>query len=119
MVHISFSPDTKTWFPVLSDTSSSSSSLNLKNVPNHLNAPRETANDFPHIMLFAPKQDRLVDGERLINHFINYESRDIYKIWYIDEYSHLDVLWAKDVIERIGKPIVENMRIPSNETVHN
>ncbi|CAG58469.1 uncharacterized protein GVI51_D03201 [Nakaseomyces glabratus] len=112
-------PDTKTWFPVLSDTSSSSSSLNLKNVPNHLNAPRETANDFPHIMLFAPKQDRLVDGERLINHFINYESRDIYKIWYIDEYSHLDVLWAKDVIERIGKPIVENMRIPSNETVHN
>lgn len=106
-------PDTKRWFPIEESPADSSSSLNLKSVPIHLNETRNSAKDFPHIMIFAPKQDRLVDGERLINHFINYESRDIYKIWYINEYSHLDVLWAKDVIERIGRPIVENMRLPS------
>lgn len=54
----------------------------------------------PNIYLFVPKQDRLVDGERLINHFVNVESSVNYKIWYIDEYAHIDVLWAHDVIER-------------------
>ncbi|CAI4662223.1 BTE_collapsed_G0035830.mRNA.1.CDS.1 [Saccharomyces cerevisiae] len=63
--------------------------------------------------MFIPKQDRLVDGERLINHFINHEANAVYKIWYIDEYSHLDVLWAHDVIDRIGKPMIENLRFPN------
>lgn len=63
----------------------------------------------PNIYLFVPKQDRLVDGERLINHFVNVESSVNYKIWYIDEYAHIDVLWAHDVIERIGKPILQNL----------
>ncbi|EJS42744.1 YLL012W [Saccharomyces arboricola H-6] len=67
------------------------------------------ASKAPNIYLFVPKQDRLVDGERLINHFVNVESNVNYKIWYIDEYAHIDVLWAHDVIERIGKPIVQNL----------
>ena len=67
------------------------------------------ASKAPNIYLFVPKQDRLVDGERLINHFVNVESNVNYKIWYIDEYAHIDVLWAHDVIERIGKPILQNL----------
>lgn len=68
----------------------------------------------PNILLFVPKQDRLVDGERLINHFVKHENNLDYKIWYIDEYSHLDVLWATDAIERIAKPMVENLRFPDD-----
>lgn len=71
-----------------------------------LNPGNKEAN--PNIMLFVPKQDRLVDGEKLINHFVNCETNVNYKIWYIDEYAHVDVLWATDVIDRIGKPMVEN-----------
>ncbi|KAL3235138.1 hypothetical protein RNJ44_02926 [Nakaseomyces bracarensis] len=60
-----------------------------------------------NIMMVFPRQDRLVDGERLINHFVYHENHSIFKIWYIDEYSHLDVLWAHDVIERVGKPMLK------------
>ncbi|KAG0667437.1 hypothetical protein C6P45_005490 [Maudiozyma exigua] len=69
----------------------------------------------PNILLFVPKQDRLVDGERLINHFVKHENNVNYKIWYINEYSHLDVLWATDVIDRIGKPIAENLKFHDPE----
>ncbi|CAB4252524.1 similar to Saccharomyces cerevisiae YLR020C YEH2 Steryl ester hydrolase, catalyzes steryl ester hydrolysis at the plasma membrane [Maudiozyma barnettii] len=103
-------PHDKTWFPLRHEMNETRQAQH--NI--HLNPPRDTAKDFPQIMLFIPKQDRLVDGERLINHFVNYEDNSVYKIWYIDEYSHLDVLWAYDVIERIGKPIINNIRYPNN-----
>lgn len=64
----------------------------------------------PNFLLFVPKQDRLVNGERLINHFMEHEDHDAFKIWYIDEYSHMDILWAHDVIERIGMKILENIQ---------
>ncbi|CAI4047284.1 hypothetical protein SUVZ_12G0760 [Saccharomyces uvarum] len=104
-------PDKKTWFPVAKNDDDSGNSLSNDNL--HLNPKRQNSDDFPHIIMFIPKQDRLVDGERLINHFINHEANSVYKIWYIDEYSHLDVLWAHDVIDRIGKPMIENMRFPN------
>lgn len=99
-------PDSKTWFPI-DDGHPVAKPEGL-----HLNGTRQTAEDYPHFMMFIPRQDRLVDGERLINHFINHESNSIYKIWYIDEYSHLDVLWAHDVIDRVGQPLVNNLRLP-------
>lgn len=98
-------PDVKTWFPLLYESTRLGEDL-------HLNPHKSSIEDWPKTLLFIPKQDRLVDGERLINHFINYEPNSIYKIWYIDEYSHLDVLWACDVVERVGNPLLENMRIP-------
>ena len=64
----------------------------------------------PNVLLFVPRQDRLVDGERIINHFVKHEKNVNYKIWYINEYSHLDVLWATDAIERVAKPIAENLK---------
>lgn len=99
-------PDERSWFPLKQNQDTNKI---------HLNSAREEVQDFPRIMLFIPRQDRLVDGERLINHFINHEDSSLYKIWYIDEYSHLDVLWAHDVIERIGKPIIDNISIQHPE----
>ncbi|KAF4000758.1 putative alpha/beta-hydrolase lipase region family protein [Saccharomyces cerevisiae] len=104
-------PDKKTWFPIAKNDDDSGN--NLDNNKLHLNPKRQNSEEFPHIIMFIPKQDRLVDGERLINHFINHEANAVYKIWYIDEYSHLDVLWAHDVIDRIGKPMIENLRFPN------
>ncbi|SCU79389.1 LAFA_0B02806g1_1 [Lachancea sp. 'fantastica'] len=97
-------PDAKTWFPTESD-------LSIKKLPCHTNAKMSTIDQYPRILLFVPKQDRLVDGERLINHFADFESQELYKCWYIDEYSHLDVLWAHDVISRIGRPVLDNIRV--------
>ncbi|KAK5959507.1 sterol esterase PWA37_003468 [Arxiozyma heterogenica] len=111
-------PPEKTWFPISSksnvneDEGTNTDGTKPFRSPLHLNKTRNGSEFFPRIMLFIPKQDRLVDGEKLINHFINHEDKSLYKIWYIDEYSHLDVLWAYDVIDRIGKPILDNMRLP-------
>lgn len=105
-------PDVKTWFPVHSESTSMDEHL-------HKNEHKPVTQDWPKILLFIPRQDRLVDGERLINHFINHEPHSIFKIWYIDEYSHLDVLWAGDVIERIGKPMLENMYFPEQHSATN
>lgn len=121
-------PPEKTWFPInKTEESEENSNKNgnsneddnddiekISTPPLHLNKTRENAKHFPRILLFIPRQDRLVDGEKLINHFINHEDKSIYKIWYIDEYSHLDVLWAHDVIDRIGKPVLDNIRLPED-----
>ena len=118
-------PPEKTWFPISSrsDISENEGITFDRNKPlgspHHLNKTRDNSESFPRIMLFVPKQDRLVDGEKLINHFINHEDKSIYRVWYIDEYSHLDVLWAHDVIDRIGKPILENMRLPYDKLEQN
>lgn len=107
-------PPEKTWFPVETGAPVE------KAVQNHLNKTRKSPSDYPHIMMFIPRQDRLVNGEKLINHFIQHESHSLFKIWYIDEYSHLDVLWAHDTIERIGRPLVANLRLSEtlNEEKH-
>ncbi|GMM37020.1 sterol esterase [Saccharomycopsis crataegensis] len=65
----------------------------------------------PPIYLFVPGKDKLVDGEMLIDHFDRYET-DLTEFRYkrIEHYSHLDVLWATDVIETIGQPIVEFLK---------
>ncbi|SCU82858.1 LAME_0C03136g1_1 [Lachancea meyersii CBS 8951] len=97
-------PEEKIWFPVEDDPY-------CHNLPYHTNRAKESAEEYPRILLFVPKQDRLVDGERVINHFANFEPHSLYKCWYIDEYSHLDVLWAHDVISRIGRPILDNIRV--------
>lgn len=111
-------PPERTWFPVnrgQDDEENENENEKIES-PIHLNEMRSNAKSFPKILIFIPRQDRLVDGEKLINHFINHENKSIYKIWYIDEYSHLDVLWAHDVIDRIGKPMLDNIRLPQKFT---
>lgn len=99
-------PDRKTWFPIDNKNIYEDEQL-------HNNIKCKDADKLPKIIMFVPKQDKLVDGVRLINHFVNYEAKCLYKIWYIEEYSHLDVLWAHDVIERIGKKMIEEIRTPT------
>lgn len=69
----------------------------------------QDSNKIPNIMFFIPKLDKLVDNERLVEHFENFEDSKHYKIWLLDDYSHLDVLWATDVLDRVGEPILKNL----------
>lgn len=63
---------------------------------------------FPPLLLVVPGQDNLVDPYRLIRRIKQTEARVMrkVKITEIPEYSHLDVLWASDVVEKIGAPLV-------------
>lgn len=64
--------------------------------------------DTPPIYLFIPEEDKLVDCGLLLRHFEKFETeipRFHYKV--LPKYSHLDVLWAKDVITTIGEPLLE------------
>ncbi|CCK73029.1 uncharacterized protein KNAG_0M01760 [Huiozyma naganishii CBS 8797] len=103
-------PPNKSWFPV------ADASTPVEQSDIHLNETRSTANEFPQLLVFIPRQDRLVNGEKLVDHFTHHEDNSVYKIWYIDEYSHLDVLWAHDVIDRIGQQVITHMRNPAATT---
>ena len=111
-------PEHKVWYPTdfhnaeqESRNSSSTATFQktatrAKSTHIHNNSDK---NLYPNFLIFAPRLDRLVDGARLINHFTKYEDPALYKIWYIEHYSHLDVLWADDVLEKIGKPILDHL----------
>lgn len=68
----------------------------------------------PQILMVVPKRDKLVDGQRLIKHFQNHEDSNYFKYWIYDQYSHLDVLWATDIIETIAKPLQQEL----NASIH-
>jgi pimeloyl-ACP methyl ester carboxylesterase len=63
--------------------------------------------DSPKIFLVVPKKDKLVDGEALISHLHNYEDPSTFSYIFLDDYSHLDVLWSETVIRDIGNPILD------------
>ncbi|CAI8504881.1 unnamed protein product [Hanseniaspora opuntiae] len=92
-------PDNKVWFPIVQNESTFASER-----PFHVHEPQDLE-VYPKMTLFVPKLDKLVDGNRLCNHFTQFEDKRLYQIYYIDDYSHLDVLWSMDVIEVIGKRI--------------
>ncbi|XBW35997.1 hypothetical protein QEN19_001572 [Hanseniaspora menglaensis] len=92
-------PDNKIWFPVKSETVQFQT-----NTPLHVHEPKEISS-YPKVSLFVPKLDKLVDGNRLCNHFTNFEDNRLYDIYYLENYSHLDVLWSMDVIDVIGRRI--------------
>lgn len=61
----------------------------------------------PNLMLFIGTLDDLVNGNLFVQKLQNEPVMDgkwNYKI--IDGYSHLDVIWADDVVDVIGKPIL-------------
>lgn len=61
------------------------------------------------IVAFICSRDFLVDGKRLASHLQNFEpaySEQNLRVVELDDYSHLDVVWAADLQERIGKVIV-------------
>lgn len=57
------------------------------------------------MMVFLGDEDFLVDGKRLVTHMNHYEpgyNTDNFTSVDIEDYSHLDVIWAEDVIGKIG-----------------
>lgn len=64
-------------------------------------------NRCPPLALFVPGKDQLVDGQRLMNRFKagrEPDARVVHMALYKD-YEHLDVIWAADVVERVGREV--------------
>ncbi|CAG8952152.1 hypothetical protein HYFRA_00000891 [Hymenoscyphus fraxineus] len=61
----------------------------------------------PPLALFVAGKDHLVDGQRLMNRFKSGKEPDtrVLHMGYYKDYEHLDVIWAADVVERIGRKI--------------
>lgn len=64
----------------------------------------------PHVSPFAlwvPGSDELVDGRRLLRRLQNGREPCVRLVHakVVDEYEHLDVLWAMDVIEQVGQEL--------------
>ena len=63
----------------------------------------------PPFAFWIPASDQLVDGQRLLRRFQRGREPSVKLVHYsiIDEYEHLDVLWAMDAIEKVGKEVRE------------
>lgn len=61
----------------------------------------------PPVAIWVAGSDNLVDGERLLQRFRGGREPHVRLVHAktIDEYEHLDVLWAMDVIEQVGREI--------------
>lgn len=67
----------------------------------------------PDLMLVVGGRDDLVDGDMFINRLNNSEPEMNGRWDYIKipEYSHLDVLWADDLLDRVGDRIIEFLKV--------
>lgn len=63
----------------------------------------------PPVAMWIAGSDDLVDGHRLLRRFCNGREPHVQVVHakVVDEYEHLDVLWAMDVIEQVGKEVRE------------
>lgn len=61
----------------------------------------------PPFALWVAGSDGLVDGRRLLHRFQSGREPRVNVVYskVIDEYEHLDVLWAMDAIEQVGKEV--------------
>ncbi|CAN6644832.1 sterol esterase 2 [Trichomonascus vanleenenianus] len=63
---------------------------------------------FPPLALFVPGRDNLVSPYPLVNRLKSYERLETpVEVVDIPGYSHLDVLWAHDVIDKVGRPLAK------------
>ena len=74
---------------------------------------------FPPLQLVVPGRDNLVDPYKLVNRIRQVEEPFMQKVLVteIPEYTHLDVLWASNVIEKVGFPMldfIKSTRIEGN-----
>ena len=78
----------------------------------------------PPFALWVAGSDDLVDGRRLLKRFANGREPHVRVVHakVIEEYEHLDVIWAMDVIEQVGRemrdvlwktcPVREDCKVP-------
>ncbi|KAG0674082.1 hypothetical protein C6P42_002405 [Pichia californica] len=66
----------------------------------------------PELLLVIGGKDDLVNGDLFINRLMHKEinMKDKWHYVKIPEYSHLDVLWADDIIETIGNSLLEFLK---------
>jgi pimeloyl-ACP methyl ester carboxylesterase len=66
-------------------------------------------NQTPPFALWIPGKDDLVDGRRLLRRFESGREPHVQVVHtrMIEEYAHLDVLWAMDSIEKVGREVRE------------
>ncbi|KAI5966420.1 uncharacterized protein KGF55_000729 [Candida pseudojiufengensis] len=71
------------------------------------------------ILLILGDNDYLVDGKRLLSHFVHYEpyynSNLNFNHVIIPTYNHLDVIWAEDVIGTVGYELLRFIDRNKNE----
>lgn len=67
-------------------------------------------NKLPPVCIVVPGLDDLVNPDKLVDRFRDVESKfenhDV-TVVNVPHYSHVDVLWAMDTIETVGKPLKE------------
>ena len=65
----------------------------------------------PPMAFWACGKDELVDGRRLLKRFDRGREPEVKVVHseLIEEYEHLDVIWAMDVIERVGKGVRDTL----------
>jgi hypothetical protein len=65
----------------------------------------------PPFALWVAGSDDLVDGRRLLRRFERGREPNVRIVHsrVIDEYEHLDVIWAMDCIEKVGKEVKETL----------
>lgn len=64
---------------------------------------------FPPLAVWVGGADHLVDGRRLLRRFARGREPHVRLVHsaFLPEYEHLDVIWAMDAIERVGKEVRE------------
>ena len=65
----------------------------------------------PPFALWVAGSDELVDGQRLLRRFARNREPHVRVVHskVIPEYEHLDVLWAMDAVDKVGKEVRETL----------
>ena len=63
----------------------------------------------PPLAMWVAGRDELVDGPRLLRRFENGREphANVVHARVIEDYEHLDVIWAVDAIEQVGKELID------------
>ena len=113
--------------PSSSSSSSSSSSDSDSNFNNRFRSRTTTSSSrgshawysvqSPPFALWIAGSDELVDGRRLLRRFDRGREPHARLVHakIIDEYEHLDVLWAIDAIEKVGREVKEVLWMTASE----
>jgi pimeloyl-ACP methyl ester carboxylesterase len=80
-------------------------------VPDHKEIRAWYDHRAPPMAFWAAGKDELVDGRRLLKRFKRGREPEVRVVHseLIEEYEHLDVIWAMDVVERVGKGVRDTL----------
>lgn len=72
--------------------------------------------NFPKLVLVIPTNDMLVDAEKIYERITQVETDvTLVETIRVADYSHLDVLWAMDVVDKVCKPVHEIIKNQEKE----